>query len=583
MDGHLNDHVNGLAELKRFAPIAPSAWKEKLELGAVSEAFLAIEQALQEQPDDPVARLWWVRCALASGGVPLSALSAPLQELAEPVRARNDLTALGATTHYLLAKSLAERNQLRLAANLAYEAAKLAERTTDLSSAEHNELIRSCRDILKAEVERAEQKKERREYQETIRAHFAELDRSAGRPRRDQPKQRNDERAAPRGKRLSAKTLLGEVGAQSPDDHAASHNGLADSDESPFVLGDGHWGSNGEGPTSLAPTAVSSSRGTDVSHSPELRTRTIITATAAILLILTGLWEIAFPRRSAEVPGTLLAMRAPLPDSPLDPALPSARPRGSDVLSHRMSALNDSLSAMTERLRSVTPGQDAQAGKSVEELRADPEVDTKALDPRTVSSLPRPRPKDGDELVTLDGRQPVPQAEPLDPRRAPVLDPNRLSKLPVDSLEANPRRNAIEPTPPGDAVAMEPRLPAPPAGREDIRRYPLDRGPAPIPPQREPSRIAEDGSVAYDPEGITLDGRPVRAYPVERMDGPLIYRTITATNVLAAPSLLAASIARLAPDTSIQVVSKVGQWLELRSTGGRRGYIYAQDAVRSER
>ena len=70
----------------------------------------------------------------------------------------------------------------------------------------------------------------------------------------------------------------------------------------------------------------------------------------------------------------------------------------------------------------------------------------------------------------------------------------------------------------------------------------------------------------------------IKTYDVEEFDPALKYRTITSTEVLSAPSLLSNSLARLNSDTHILVVKKIGLWLEIRSTQGNIGYIYAQDA-----
>ena len=80
-----------------------------------------------------------------------------------------------------------------------------------------------------------------------------------------------------------------------------------------------------------------------------------------------------------------------------------------------------------------------------------------------------------------------------------------------------------------------------------------------------------------------LYGNPLKAHQVQRFDPPLVYRTITQTEVLSAPSLLSKSVARLARDTPVHVTRQVGHWLELRSTEGSIGYIYAQDAVTADK
>jgi hypothetical protein len=71
---------------------------------------------------------------------------------------------------------------------------------------------------------------------------------------------------------------------------------------------------------------------------------------------------------------------------------------------------------------------------------------------------------------------------------------------------------------------------------------------------------------------------PLASTEAENYDPPRLFRTITPTEVLAAPSLLAKSLARLEAETPVHVTRKMGHWLELRSTGGNVGYIYAQDA-----
>ena len=77
-----------------------------------------------------------------------------------------------------------------------------------------------------------------------------------------------------------------------------------------------------------------------------------------------------------------------------------------------------------------------------------------------------------------------------------------------------------------------------------------------------------------------LDGSPLKSYEVERFDPPLVYETITATNVLAAPSLMSQTITRIKSGTPIHVSAVMGLWVEIKSNEGRVGYIFAQDAVK---
>lgn len=585
MDSRTTESFRALEEIGRFAAGAPPAWREKLRTDSIDEAFAAIEQSLATEPDDPVARLWWVRCAIARGGVPLSALSAPLQELGPELRSRDELGALGATTNLLLAKNLSEKGQLRLAAALAIEGGTLAGKSGELTSQERDGLLSATEQVLRAEISRAEQKKERSDYIESLKKSLAQFEtaRSKKSHERDRPGRATAQPkpAAAKG-RLSSKSLLEEADLALTPPEAAL-------EESPFVLGDGP--SSSSVPAPHAPSQLAARVETESKRSG-LRTSTIIGATGLVLLLFALLWQFAFPRRYTEESGTILAMRAPLPSQRTMPVLPPARPRTADVITHKISVLNENLHAVGQRLKEVTVAKDGGVGqqKSIDEIKADPDVDLSGLDPKAARSLPRPRTPEDDQLVTLDGREPVPVEQRLDPERAPVLDPARLSKLPVDTIDQNPLRAPVEPDgsgglvpprPDGTAGGVAPSLP-------DVSRPgeppPQVAGrPLPPPVDRNGQRVPYDnGGEPYDPQGITLDGQPVRAYRVEKLDEPVLYKTITATNVLAAPSLLAASVARLGPDTSVQVVTKIGQWLELRSTGGRRGYIYAQDAVRAD-
>jgi hypothetical protein len=98
-------------------------------------------------------------------------------------------------------------------------------------------------------------------------------------------------------------------------------------------------------------------------------------------------------------------------------------------------------------------------------------------------------------------------------------------------------------------------------------------------------RVGPDGRIYGPPPGPSdganrsLDGSPMQPYEVKVFDRPVLYRTITSTNVLSAPSVLATAVARLESEATVQVTSRMGHWLEIESSGGRRGYIYAQNAV----
>jgi hypothetical protein len=129
-------------------------------------------------------------------------------------------------------------------------------------------------------------------------------------------------------------------------------------------------------------------------------------------------------------------------------------------------------------------------------------------------------------------------------RKLPEMNPDKLAGAVVESLGDGSGRN-----------------PAPVVTGPDGRSY----GP---PPALTGSR--------------SLDGSQLQPVEVQQLPTPKVYRVIAPTSVFSAPSVVAQSVARLERDAKVQVVAKLGKWLELRSTGGRRGYIYAQDAVPSD-
>lgn len=134
----------------------------------------------------------------------------------------------------------------------------------------------------------------------------------------------------------------------------------------------------------------------------------------------------------------------------------------------------------------------------------------------------------------------------------PELDHGRFRNTKVESIGTSPMKAPL------------------PASPQELRQDPNGRIYGP--PRDNPA-------VQLPPSSRSLDGSPLRPYEVEQFNPPLRYETLTSTEVLAAPSLLARSLARLEPKTPVDVKARMGLWLELRSTGGNVGYIYAQDAM----
>jgi hypothetical protein len=73
--------------------------------------------------------------------------------------------------------------------------------------------------------------------------------------------------------------------------------------------------------------------------------------------------------------------------------------------------------------------------------------------------------------------------------------------------------------------------------------------------------------------------RPSVSYEVEQLHPPVMFNVIVSTYVYESPSLLARTLTRLEANSNVQGVARMGGWLKVKSTGGRYGYVFAQDVV----
>ena len=235
----------------------------------------------------------------------------------------------------------------------------------------------------------------------------------------------------------------------------------------------------------------------------------------ALILLLAGYFVFTSKYRA---PDDQLAISLPLPNlEPINPML-------------TFETKKSVLSGVEQRIASL--GKASSESSALSSSSSDG-VDSQALE--DANKIDVPTPTEEEELESISGT--TPGEEQIPQAKIPRLDPKTIGASKVDTVDQSPRRAGIEPSLP-DILNNEPRI----------------------------------------PEGKTLDGKVLQSYEVEQFNPPLRYSTIAATEVLSAPSLLSKSLARLETDTHVDVTKKMGLWLEIRSTGGRIGYIYAQDA-----
>ncbi|MCB0360581.1 MAG: hypothetical protein KDD44_13130, partial [Bdellovibrionales bacterium] len=201
-------------------------WISRIEADNWSAALSEIETELSVRAGDIPLRLWWVVCQLEVGGLPLTALSATvddltsdaaLDELGDAAHARS----LAAYVCHELARRLEDRSQLRLATVMSERAWKLL--SSDATPGA--ESLAVARETylrqLRAELERGEGRLEKPRYLESLREQIDQVEASGRRSSRE------GEIAPPAASRpRTAKDILQQAVAESAASSAAESDAL---------------------------------------------------------------------------------------------------------------------------------------------------------------------------------------------------------------------------------------------------------------------------------------------------------------------------------------------------------------------
>jgi len=500
--------------------VAP--WEEKFRSGDYQGALAAAESGLSEQPNAPSIKLWWVLIQLELGQVPLAALASPVTEIVPSLASHPDLYGLAMRALLSLAARLAEKGQLRLGLSIVESASDLAETSGVLSGQERTDLFQYTLAYFDEELARAKGRRESRDYLARLEKRFAERKERKPAPQPVEAKKPRQRKPSFSSKALFEQALRSDE-PQEPSVDAASI------DETPLDFGDAAKSEEQEPKLSKPiPNWLAISGG-------------LVLLFMALFVVSQGILAL-FRKPVASDDGLVLAMQTSGPTANAL-ALPSLELSRHDLLAQKFETINTNLEKVGERIKNIGGGENGAQ-----------EVDHQALEASADSVKEIPS-RGEDELVPIEGPgSPAASgnAAPLDPARTPKTDPGAVANIPVQDL--------------GRTAAPQPKLPQLKVGN-DGRLY----GP---PAEKDPALEAKAG----DSNARALDGTPLRSYEVQQYEEPRLYKTLVPTNVLSAPSLLSTAVSRLDRDTTVQVVSKMGQWLELRSTQGRRGYIFAQDA-----
>ena len=517
----LPESISGLSSLEealKDPQLPDTPWRAAAASREYATALELVERELATNSDKSVTKLWWVRLQVEQKVLPVTALSAPLNELTEPLRGEIKLATLAASTYLQIALALLERKQPRLAIPILEHALYFSRQSSHIEETKKTALADFYLEELGRELEQAPLRKEPESYLETIAKRIE--DEKQARAAYRAPTQVAPKPTTPSITHLSSKHILQQAEqevAQSPTPHEI----------------------------------------------PEGRSRT---ASGSLLLLIclflllgtagvgAATWYLVLPALSAKPAEAKLAMSMGQ-EQRTEALLPELLPRQNEE--QRRAHINTTLDTVGSRLRELDVGTNDQSqeqggtgneqGENNNGISSSGQVDQSALDPSNAKSLP-----DDGELVSIstlpDGANDIPE------NSVPTSNPKDFSKNRVESVGNNPRGTAV-------------------SGRRDPRtQVRLDsNGRAIGNPQMQDPASPNRGNTA-------LDGSALKSYEVEEFAPPKLFRTITSTEVLAAPSLLAKSLAHLEPQTPVHVTRKMGHWLELRSVKGKVGYIYAQDA-----
>ena len=507
-------------------------WATQALSGKPAEALVQIEESLQQIPDSAETKLWWVRCQLDLGSVPVAALTGPLEEIVPKIREVPELRTLVSGTCVKMARALLQRKQPRLALSLLDHAIEFAKENATVTATQFRGLLDYFLATVRIELQAAPLRRESKSYlQYLAQKEQVLLQQLESVPRSSVAAVASEHIPPAKGtakNRFNSKSILEEAArTSSSGDQDGAISGV-------------------EIPEGTTPTGSNS-------------TQRALLFIICLLVTAGGLgasWLWVFSPDGAPISESLaMATSGAERQEPLIP-LSITAPAGSN----QVNAHDASLDSLGKRLQGLAFAKASPAAKAPDTATATnsknpvaderQQVDKDALNPKSGRKLPNLRNEGDDELESLSG---MPDAEnAIHQNQVPSLNPDKFAKVQVEQVGSSPRKTQLEDVDPQQVhVGSDGRAYGPPKDAD---------------PYSEPGRKA-------------LDGSPLQSYNVENFEPPLLFRTLTATEVLTAPSLLSQSLARLDANTPVHVTKRMGQWLELVSSGGRVGYIYAQDAT----
>ena len=514
--GLLQEVISELSYLERTSS-DNSPWGVLGRDGRYPEALEAIETQAGLNPVSPSSRLWWVLCQLKLGRVPVTALSAPLEEIFPTLTESPSEHALGCLAFLELASSLFERKHPRLAVMMMQRAAELGQVAKSIPARLVHGMNTGLVQSIEAELLRAREKREDKNYIKELETRL-EKARAVLTDIEKPPSPVHEVKPLKKRKFFTSKAIIERANAeQDTKTTSAAQVTILPLEQARFEQ-PGLPSPDSE-PVLRRPTRL----GSRVSRGPAILLLSLVGLLTGALLLL---WQLLRMEPGTEELKNRLAIAVRMP---LNNELVLPETAGGGERAVAASATN--LSAVNQRLKNLDLDRRDAPGAGVEQPAA-----------QNSGQAAKGKPVEEDEIEALP-EDPKPQKD----ARLPSVSSPKNPPAKVEQIDDSPRKTPLD-------------------GLENSQT------------QDNTAQVRTEDPYAGSGQRA-LDGTPLRSYEVERFDPPIRFRTLTPTEVFSAPSLLASSLAHLEPNTPVHVVSRMGQWLELRSRGGKRGFIYAQDAV----
>ena len=524
-----------LKELPLLADRGES-WSMAFNQGEFASALSAIENQLSQEPTNAKVRLWWIACQLEIGELPLTALSAPLEEVLPEIKDSPGLFLLASRTLIKVGMQLIERDRLRLGVSILEKAFEFASLSNKISEPQQNALLEVFHICLKEELERAELRRESPEYCATLKDKIEKTSKFKKTARTQEEPAQTTKR-----KNFTSKSILEQQHEENIERSAQKEAKV----EKPKL--------------NLKPGLDLVSPLIALLKRPKYAVATLLFIS---LLFVAGFWDVLFAHVDNDSLRARLSMHTNI-SVQAQPVFPILE-RLSNVLSSE-NAQAANLDDLKKRLSVLVEKEEEAKSENIrQEPTADPEVDQNALawkDPKKKEEAPQ-KPLPPDDNVDRDyvrGAKPQSdgptsifegEQEAKDRKKIPSLDPNVLSKNRVEQVGSpNWQRTAV------DEISVSP----------DGRTY-----------NRNPLK---DQNLGVDDGRVTMDGTPLKPLEVTKFDEPKVFRVLKDVEVQASPSMLAKPVSKLEANSKVHAAARFGQWLEVVSTKGRKGYIFAQDAI----